>query len=203
MDIGSLIKKKRKELGFSQRQLSYMSGVSNTEIKRIEDGERKQPSQKILKKLAKPLQINYEDLLKTAGYYVGKKEMDFGSKLKSMRTLRNMTIDDLSKATGLSANYIKAIESSEQRNIPRKTIDKLAKALRVRPEYFLIDDARLPMDIFDLPPEISEMLLSAESMPFLQLTKKAIDEGITPEQFKAIINIFIAGFRKNQSSGSK
>ena len=72
MEIGDMIKRQREKLGFSQRQLSYMSGVSNTEIKRIEDGDRKQPSQEILKKLATPLRINYEDMLRTAGYYVSK-----------------------------------------------------------------------------------------------------------------------------------
>ena len=70
MEIGEMIKKRREKLGFSQRQLAYLSGVSNTEIKRIEDGDRKQPSQEILKKLATPLRINYEELLKAAGYYV-------------------------------------------------------------------------------------------------------------------------------------
>jgi transcriptional regulator with XRE-family HTH domain len=50
-----MIKKRREKLGFSQRQLAYLSGVSNTEIKRIEDGDRKQPSQEILCKLANPL----------------------------------------------------------------------------------------------------------------------------------------------------
>lgn len=43
MEIGEMIKKRREKLGFSQRQLAYLSGVSNTEIKRIEDGDRKQP----------------------------------------------------------------------------------------------------------------------------------------------------------------
>lgn len=37
MEIGEMIKKRREKLGFSQRQLAYLSGVSNTEIKRIED----------------------------------------------------------------------------------------------------------------------------------------------------------------------
>lgn len=196
MDIGSLIKKRRKELGFSQRQLSYMSNISNTEISRIEGRVTKQPSQEILKKLAGPLKLNYEDLLKAAGYYIGKGEMGFGDKLKSLREKRNISVDDLSRTAGLSVNNIKSIESGEQRNLPQKVIDKLAKALRVQPEYFLIDDARLPMDILDLPPDIIEMILSADSMPFLQLTKKAMDQGITPEQLNSIINIFIAGSKK-------
>lgn len=70
MEIGEMIKKRREKLGFSQRQLAYLSGVSNTEIKRIEDGDRKQPSQEILCKLANPLRVKKEELFKAAGYYV-------------------------------------------------------------------------------------------------------------------------------------
>ena len=73
MGIGSVIKKRREELGFSQRQLAYLSNVSNTEISRIEAGERKKPSQEILKQLAAPLRLKKEELLELAGYYVGSK----------------------------------------------------------------------------------------------------------------------------------
>jgi transcriptional regulator with XRE-family HTH domain len=69
-DLGKLIKELRERRGYSQRQVSYLSGVSNTEIKRIEDGARKRPSQEVLQKLAKPLGISYEKLLRAAGYYI-------------------------------------------------------------------------------------------------------------------------------------
>ncbi len=70
MELGKLIKELRKKRGFTQRQLAQLAGISNSEVKRIEDGVRKQPSQKVLKKLAKPLGIDYEELLKIAGYYI-------------------------------------------------------------------------------------------------------------------------------------
>ncbi len=72
--FGSFMKTQRESCGFSQRQLAYLSGVSNTEIKRIEDGQRKRPSQEVLQKLAKPLGINYEKLLQAAGYYVDSRQ---------------------------------------------------------------------------------------------------------------------------------
>lgn len=70
MELGELIRELRKKRGFTQRQLAQLAGISNTEVKRIEDGKRKQPSQEILKKLAKPLGISYEEILKAAGYYI-------------------------------------------------------------------------------------------------------------------------------------
>lgn len=72
-EIDILIKKRREKLGFSQCQLSLMSGVSNTEINRIETGERKQPSQEILGKLASPLRFKKEELFEAAGYFIGGK----------------------------------------------------------------------------------------------------------------------------------
>lgn len=68
MDLGGYIKKLREKRGFSQRQLAYLSGMSNTEISRIESGERKNPSADILKKLAPHLGISIERLYAAAGY---------------------------------------------------------------------------------------------------------------------------------------
>lgn len=50
--IGDTLKRIRKENEWSQRQLAMKSGVSNTEISRIEDGLRKQPSLTVVRKLA-------------------------------------------------------------------------------------------------------------------------------------------------------
>jgi len=68
--IGGLIHGLRTARGLSQRQLALRSGVSNTEIKRIEDGARKQPSQSVLAALAAPLGADPLDFFQTAGYQV-------------------------------------------------------------------------------------------------------------------------------------
>ena len=70
MSLGDLIRNLREEKGLSQRQLAVSSGISNTEISRIESGERKQPSQETLHKLSKCLPISYEELLIAADYHV-------------------------------------------------------------------------------------------------------------------------------------
>lgn len=129
--------------------------------------------------------------------------MEIGSKLRSLRNARNMTMEELAKMAGISSAYIAMIEAGQRPNVSRKVINKLAKTLRVQPEYFLIDEAKLPMDCLpDLPAELVEMILSAESMSFLQLTKKAMDEGITAEQLSAIIDIFIAGAKKTKKKST-
>lgn len=66
--LGELIAFWRKEAGFSQRQLALYAGISNTELHRIETAQRQKPSPKILEKISKVLNIDYEVLLQYAGY---------------------------------------------------------------------------------------------------------------------------------------
>ncbi len=80
-NIGKFIKELREKKGFSQRQLAYLSGVSNTEISRIENGERKKPDIEILQKIARPLGVNYKTLYVVAGYV--KNEDNIDGKIKS------------------------------------------------------------------------------------------------------------------------
>lgn len=68
MNIADYIKSLRENKGFSQRKLSYLSDVSNTEISRIEKGERLQPSPEVLSKLAPHLGVTKEELMSVAGY---------------------------------------------------------------------------------------------------------------------------------------
>lgn len=66
--LANLIRETRERKGLSQRQLSLLSGISNSEISRIEAGERKNPSPDTLRALAKPLGLSYESLMMAAGY---------------------------------------------------------------------------------------------------------------------------------------
>ncbi|HHY75837.1 MAG TPA: helix-turn-helix transcriptional regulator [Firmicutes bacterium] len=68
MTIAEMVKRRRIELGMSQRQLAAVSGLSNSEISRIESGERKSPSPKVLLALASALDIPYEVLMQEAGH---------------------------------------------------------------------------------------------------------------------------------------
>ncbi|ADL50525.1 helix-turn-helix domain-containing protein [Clostridium cellulovorans] len=68
MSFGEFLKKLRAEKGLSQRQLADLSKISNTEISRMESGERQKPSPKILKEIAPHLGISYRELMAQAGY---------------------------------------------------------------------------------------------------------------------------------------
>lgn len=68
MTLGEFIRGLREGKGFSQRQLAELTKVSNTEISRLESGERKSPSPNILKAIAPYLDVSYGELMTKAGY---------------------------------------------------------------------------------------------------------------------------------------
>lgn len=68
---GSYIRETRKRLGISLRSLADITGISHTEIARIERGERESPGPETLKKLSEGLFLDYEWLMDKYGYLTG------------------------------------------------------------------------------------------------------------------------------------
>lgn len=66
-NIGEEIAKARENKGLSQRQLANAVGISNAELSKIESGEREVPNPKILKKISKHIDLNYNDMLSMIG----------------------------------------------------------------------------------------------------------------------------------------
>lgn len=66
-NFATTIKNLRENKEWSQRKLALVSGVSNTEINRIEKGEREKPSLKILEKLSIAFGITLDELLSASG----------------------------------------------------------------------------------------------------------------------------------------
>jgi len=65
--VGQMITRGREEKKLSQRELAKIANVSNTEISRIESGEREIPNPKTLRKISQHIGINYNDLMYAAG----------------------------------------------------------------------------------------------------------------------------------------
>ncbi len=66
--LGDFLAFLRVTKNLSQRQVALYADISNTELHRLEKGERQKPSPKILKKLSEILDVQYEVLLQYAGY---------------------------------------------------------------------------------------------------------------------------------------
>lgn len=68
LKIAEIIKEKRLESGMSQRQLASLVGIGHTEITRIENGMRTNYNMVLLIKICNELDIDFVQLLQTAGY---------------------------------------------------------------------------------------------------------------------------------------
>lgn len=65
--LGSYVQELRRERNYTIRQLGVRSGVTHAHISLIEKGQRL-PTPAVIAKLAPPLRVAYEDLLRVAGY---------------------------------------------------------------------------------------------------------------------------------------
>ena len=64
--VGQMIAKAREEKHLSKRELSRIAKISDTELARIESGEREMPNPKTLRKISKVISLNYNDLMYAA-----------------------------------------------------------------------------------------------------------------------------------------
>lgn len=125
--------------------------------------------------------------------------MELGDKLKSLRTARQMTMEDLAKQAGTTSAYIAMIETGKRQNVSDDILERLGQALRINPDFFRIKGASLPMDCLpDLPKDIIDLILNAGSMPYLKLTEKAMKNGVSPQTLEKLIDIFIEGVEKQK-----
>jgi len=62
-EFGRYLQQKRLELGIGQRELAKRCNISNSEISRLESGDRKSPSIDTLTKLVDGLGVDKEELL--------------------------------------------------------------------------------------------------------------------------------------------
>ena len=76
----------------SVRKLAEKAEVSHTEIKRIEDGIRKQPSPNILKAIAAALNVAYNDIMVAAGY-LNEAESEDSPSMMSVSQSRSSALD--------------------------------------------------------------------------------------------------------------
>lgn len=97
--LASFVKSKREERDMSVRGLAEKAKISHTEIKRIEDGARKQPSPKILKAIAAAMNVPYNDIMVAAGYLNVAESNDLPIMMTaSQSNISELEIDDLTES---------------------------------------------------------------------------------------------------------
>lgn len=115
-----------------------------------------------------------------------------GQKLRTLRKARNKTMVVLAEETGVKQGALSQIEN-EVKNPRPDTVEKIANALGVDPQYFYIQDAKLTIELLpDMPEELKEFLMNEKNMPYIVLSKEAQENGIPPEIIKTMIDAIIA-----------
>lgn len=111
-DFGSYLKRLRKGKKLTVRQLDLYSGVSHSYISQMEGGSRGIPSPEILEKLSKPLGIDYEELMRAAGYLEENKKENAEASSKSNLDLAVEKIErDLEVSIKDDPEIMEALES--------------------------------------------------------------------------------------------
>lgn len=68
LELGQFLKEKRESSGLSLKRLSSVTGISDSELLKIENGTRKKPGWEHLCKIAKALNFHPFEVLLHAGY---------------------------------------------------------------------------------------------------------------------------------------
>lgn len=91
-NLGEMIRTKREAAGLSQKKLGTACGLSDSEIMKIENGQRKSPNWKNLCKIAKTLNFHPFEILLAAGY-ITEKDINPGVNLCGLDKLSEKEID--------------------------------------------------------------------------------------------------------------
>jgi len=70
-EFGQYVKKIRESKNLSLADVAVESGISTSQISRIENGQRGVPKPSTINNLAKGLKVPYEELMEKAGYFKG------------------------------------------------------------------------------------------------------------------------------------
>lgn len=112
--IGEVIAEARENAKLSQRQLAKLAGINSSGLSKIEAGER-DPSPKILRKISKYIEVNYNDLMYQMGLGIEVSPLnpfikDYYSKLKGAE-LNEAEVNVL----GNKQNLKKLVDSCEEK----------------------------------------------------------------------------------------
>lgn len=105
MSFKDFLKNAREKAGLGINELSRASGVSAPYLSRLEKGERRPPMPDVLKKLAPHLKVDYNDLMRAAGWV----DIPDDPKYKEIESV-NLTDEYIQK--GLSEKQIRRILDS-------------------------------------------------------------------------------------------
>ena len=130
MEFGQYLRQKREAKGMTIRQLALYAGCSDSYISMLERGMRGQhgPGLEFLRKLAKPLGIPYEVLLKEAGYSVSEVLAE-PEPITVIRLLRETLGDTRQLFADRLGLQVDEVELMEQQDVSMETVEVVYERL--------------------------------------------------------------------------
>ena len=121
--------------------------------------------------------------------------MNYGPKIKYVRSkVRDMTLTELAKQTGLSTSYLSDSENGKC-EMSIKALEKVAEVLRVTSSY-LLDKRNMTLENLtdlhkiDIPIRIKEYMMKQKSLPYIKLIKEVDEKNILSIEFlESLINL--------------
>jgi transcriptional regulator with XRE-family HTH domain len=112
--IADILRQARSTVGLTLRDVERETGISNAYISQLESGQVKQPSPQQLHKLAAVYQLDYGDLLETAGYVLPVRKIETRQTRRSMflRGEEDLTPEEREKVE----EYIARLRAARQAN---------------------------------------------------------------------------------------
>jgi len=142
--LGDYIRVNRKAKGYSLKDLEKVTDISASYINRLENGNRTNLTISMAHRLARGLEVPEKELLVRSKMEFKEDEMkryeimseksnikSFGDLIKKLRDERNLSLQDVANAVGISASYICRLEKNERRNPSLYIVDKLASFFEI------------------------------------------------------------------------
>ena len=127
--LGQLLRRRRQELGLSQRKLAALAHMSDSSIARLEHGRFSAPRPAKLSLLAAALKLSRADIFVQAGYFVSEELPSFATYLKakypelSAKTQRQL-VQYFQVLTGINLDMVTVNAEPQHDRDPGAGIDR-------------------------------------------------------------------------------
>lgn len=183
MLTGKKLRLLRESRSLSLEDLSEISDIPVKLLAKLEDG-KEIPDMECLKKLSEGLNV-------TINYFlVRNANNNLGSRLKKIRTDRNVTIAVLAEKAGITPGLISQIENG-QTTPHLVTLETIAKVLNTSPAYLLMEGR----DIEGILKAFSPDMLDVLGDPNVQAILRSLRD-LRASEIKYIVN-YIYFFKQN------
>ena len=124
----------------------------------------------------------------------GKYTERVGKKFRQIRKMKEKSLGDVSRETGINKGYLSRLERNKIPNVPLSRLEELA-------DYYNIDLSNLLREGEDwfekLPPKL-QYFVEHHDIEYLELGMKAQEKGLDPEDVEEVINLLAERFGKRE-----